>query len=269
VTRASDDAERSDEEEGQPLSRAMEAEFDTVAEWTAQVAADLGPDYHVPAGCRGSGSPAALDWFIDRMGLADGALLLDAGAGVGGPAAYAAQARSVLPVLVEPEMGACRAAKRLFGFSVVRAEGAALPMTDSGFDAAWSLGVLCTTPDQLALLKELRRVVRPGGNIGLLVFVARGNIASNTLEGNYFPTPNGLLELITRASLRVEEHLGTADLPATADSWNERVHTVESALGDRHGHTEAWQLAERQSSQIGRLLSDGALTGELLVLRHT
>jgi hypothetical protein len=43
------------------MSEAMAAEFDTVAEWTAQVALDLGASFHVPAACRGSGSPAALD----------------------------------------------------------------------------------------------------------------------------------------------------------------------------------------------------------------
>ena len=37
----------------------MEAEFDTVAEWTAQVAADLGRI--CSAACRGSGQPVALD----------------------------------------------------------------------------------------------------------------------------------------------------------------------------------------------------------------
>jgi hypothetical protein len=42
----------------------MAAEFDTVAEWTAEVAADLGSAYHIPAGCRGSGTPAALDWLL-------------------------------------------------------------------------------------------------------------------------------------------------------------------------------------------------------------
>ena len=31
------------------MTDAMEAEFDTVAEWTAQVAAELGPHYHLPA----------------------------------------------------------------------------------------------------------------------------------------------------------------------------------------------------------------------------
>ena len=85
------------------MTDAMEAEFDTVAEWTAQVAAELGADYHLPAGCRGSGSPAALDWLIERMQLAPGATLLDSGAGVGGPAAYAARFSAVRPVLVEPD----------------------------------------------------------------------------------------------------------------------------------------------------------------------
>jgi hypothetical protein len=54
------------------VSEAMAAEFDTVAEWTAEVAADLGAAYHIPAGCRGSGSPAALDWLVGNLDLAPG-----------------------------------------------------------------------------------------------------------------------------------------------------------------------------------------------------
>jgi hypothetical protein len=40
------------------IGGAMEAEFNTVADWTARVAADLGPEYYIPAACRGSGQPA-------------------------------------------------------------------------------------------------------------------------------------------------------------------------------------------------------------------
>ncbi len=187
---------------------------------------------------------------------------------MGGPAAYAARARSLRPVLVEPEAGACRAAKRLFGYPVVRASGSALPMADSSVDAAWSLGVLCTTADQLDFLVELRRVVRPAGPIGLLTFVARRELPDGQLDGNYFPTADRLRELADNASLRIEQWLTTADLPAIPDGWNDRVDTVTSVLGERYGHTEAWQLAERQSSAIGGLLEDGSLTGELLVLRR-
>jgi ubiquinone/menaquinone biosynthesis C-methylase UbiE len=246
----------------------MEAEFDTVAEWTARVAVDLGPEYHVPAGCRGSGSPAALDWLIDQMGLSHGASLLDCGAGVGGPAAYAVRSRSVRPVLAEPEAGACRAARRLFGFPVVRADASALPVADSSFDAAWSLGVLCTTPDQRGLLAELRRIVRPEGRIGLLTFIIHRDIPDDQLSDNHFPTPDGLMELVDDSALRVERSLRTSDLPAIPDEWDQRVETVEKELADRHGHTRAWQLAERQSSDIGQLLGEGTLTGELLVLRR-
>lgn len=247
---------------------AMEAEFDTVAEWTAKVAADLGPDYHIPAGCRGSGSPAALDWLIEHTELAAGLRLLDCGAGVGGPAAYAAQAISVNPVLVEPEAGACHAARTLFRHPVLRAQAAALPLAEDSFDAAWCLGVLCTTPDQLALLQELHRVVRPGGRIGLLAFVAHREIPREEFDGNHFPTPERLTRLFDEAGLVVEQQLCTTDLPAIPDGWDERSDAVEKALTDRYGHTRAWQLAEEQSGNIGDLLADGGLTGELLVLRR-
>ncbi|HEY9266458.1 MAG TPA: class I SAM-dependent methyltransferase [Mycobacterium sp.] len=250
------------------MSEAMEAEFDTVAEWTATVAVALGREYHIPAGCRGSGSPVALDWLADHMDLASGDLLLDCGAGVGGPAAYAAESRAVRPVLVEPEAGACRAALTLFDHPVVRAQASALPVADGSFDAAWSLGVLCTTSDQLTLLRELRRTVRVGGAIGLLVFVAHGDIPGDELQDNHFPTPDRLVDLIDKAALHVAHCLSTADLPAIPSLWEQRVDAVTEALTERYGHTRSWQLAERQSDAIGRLLQSGTLTGELMVLRH-
>jgi ubiquinone/menaquinone biosynthesis C-methylase UbiE len=251
------------------VTDAMQAEFDTVAEWTAAVAVELGPEYHVPAGCRGSGSPAALDWLLDEMHAVVGDVFLDCGAGVGGPAAYAARSRSVRPVLVEPEAGGCRAATRLFGYPTLRADASALPFADASFNAAWSLGVLCTTPDQISLLDELRRVVRPSGRIGLLTFVAHRDLSNDHVEGNHFPTSSGLEDLVTKSSLSVEQSLSAAELPAIPATWNDRIETVERALANRHRHTEAWQLAERQSSAIAKLLDSGAVTAELLVLRHS
>ncbi|MGE2716793.1 class I SAM-dependent methyltransferase [Mycolicibacterium litorale] len=250
------------------MTEAMDAEFDTVAEWTAQVALELGPEYHIPAGCRGSGSPAALDWLIEHLELTPGDTLLDSGAGVGGPAAYAAQAVSLHPVLAEPEAGACRAARTLFGFPVVQAVGSALPLADASVDAAWSLGVLCTTPDQLDLLTELRRTVRPPGRIGLLAFVAREPLRGREPEGNHFPTGDRLTELIADAGLQIQKRRNTADLPSPPSDWTDRVDAVTDTLADRHGASRAWQLAERQSSRIGDLLDEGAVTGEMLVLRH-
>jgi ubiquinone/menaquinone biosynthesis C-methylase UbiE len=251
------------------MTDAMSAEFDTVAEWTARVARDLGPRFYVPAGCRGSGNPAALDWLIDELDLSAGDTLLDCGAGVGGPAAYAARAREVRPVLVEPEAGACRASRSLFDFPVAQAAASALPMDDETFDAAWCLGVLCTTGDQLALLTELRRVVRAPGRIGLLVFVAQTSLSADQQpEGNHFPTGDSLQRLLDDAGLRVENRLGTAELPEIPAEWQSSVQAVEDELQRRYGSDEVWQLSEQQSDQMGRLLGDRLVRGEVLSLRH-
>jgi hypothetical protein len=45
--------------------------------------------YYIPAACRGSGHPSALNWLLAGLAPRPGAVLLDAGAGVGGSAAYA------------------------------------------------------------------------------------------------------------------------------------------------------------------------------------
>ena len=246
----------------------MAAEFDTVAEWTAEVAADLGAAYHIPAGCRGSGSPAALDWLLGHLDPAPGEAFLDCGAGVGGPAAYAVQQRAVRPVLVEPEAGACRAARDLFGYPVLRAVASALPIADESFGAAWSLGVLCTMRDQLSLLTELRRVVRPSGYIGMLAFVARDLAEDEQPKGNNFPTVDLLQNLVERAGLRIEAWRSTADLPPPPPNWEHRVDIVDSELRGRHSGKPTWQMAEQQAQLIARLLGKSAVTGELLVLRR-
>src|ERR1700735_1969801 len=141
----------------------MEAEFGTVAEWTAEVASQLGPDYAIPAACRGRGHPAALDWLLAGLDPAPGALLVDVGAGLGGPDAFAAAEAGIRPLLLEPEAAACRAAASLVRLPVIQADAPALPLADGRADAAWSLGVLCTLPGRdapLVMLRGLRRIVQ-------------------------------------------------------------------------------------------------------------
>jgi hypothetical protein len=61
--------------------------------------------------------------------------------------------------------------------------------------------------------------------------------------------------------------MSTANLPAVPEEWTKRMDEIERELTERYGETEAWRLAERQSSGIGTLLEEEALTGALLVLR--
>jgi SAM-dependent methyltransferase len=247
----------------------MEAEFDTVAEWTAQVAADLGPEYSVPAACRGSGQPAALDWLLTGLRAGPGDLLLDVGAGIGGPAAYAADRAGVRAVLVEPEPDACRAAARLFGAPVIEADATALPFADGAVGLAWSLGVLCTAPGreaQLAMLLQMRRVMRPGGRIGLLVYLAVTGELDDPPEGNHFPTSTDLHTLLRRAELDVLAVADSVDMPQPPAGWQERTAAVERELERRFGHTPQLAAANGQSHRIGHLLEVGQLTSQVLLL---
>ena len=82
------------------MSEAMAAEFDTVATWTAEVALELGAEYYIPAGCRGSGSPAALAWMSDSLALSASDRVLDAGAGVGGPEGNTFVSPAQLPAVI-------------------------------------------------------------------------------------------------------------------------------------------------------------------------
>jgi len=248
----------------------MAAEFDTVAEWTAQVAADLGPEYYVPAACRGSGQPMALDWLLDGLRPGPGDLMIDVGAGVGGPAAYAAGKTGVRPVLAEPEPGACRAAARLFGLPVVQADATGLPVATGSADTAWCLGVLCTAPGpdaQLAMLRELRRVVRPGARVGLLVYLAETSRLDDPPQGNHFPSSAGLHALLVQAGLDVEAVADAQQLPDPPAGWADRTAGVERELRRRFGSTPQLAAAGEQSGRIGALLSKGQLTSQVLLVR--
>ena len=44
-------------------------------------------------------------------------------------------------------------------------DGQALPFADDSFDSALSTWMLCTIPDAVAALNEVRRVLRPGGTL--------------------------------------------------------------------------------------------------------
>lgn len=248
------------------MTDAMDAEFDTVAWWTAEVALELGPDHLIPAGCRGSGGPATLDRFLDALDVDEQDRMLDVGAGVGGPAAYAATQRGVRPVLAEPEHGACRAARRLFDLPTVQADATALPIATGSVDVAWSLGVLCTIGDHRSALRELGRVIATDGRVGVLVYEAQHTLPEHP-EGNHFPTTDDLSSLVADAGLHVADTAEMSDPDDEPPNWRRRLAAVEDELDRRHHDDEAWREATEQAAIMGRLISGGHIVGRMLVLR--
>ncbi len=239
-------------------SEAMEAEFGTVAAWTEEAVRALGQDHAVPAGCRGSGSESALRWLADHLELGPGSRVLDAGSGVGGPAGWLAAERGLRPVCAEPMAAASRGGRRLFGLPSVVALGQALPFRDGAFDAAWCLGVLCTTSDKAGALAELRRVLSEGGRLGLLVFVADGPLPGPVPEGNDFPSEVELRGLLADAGLQLTA-TAEADLADSPPGWTARAEAVQAEVARRHGSDPAFVQASEQSERVGTLLAGGAL----------
>lgn len=241
---------------------AMKGEFDDVASWTADAVSRLGPGYAIPAGCRGSASPAALAWLAEACELTAGARLLDLGAGVGGPAAWAHRRYAVQPVLVDPMPGATFASAQLFGLPVVTADGLAIPLRSGSVDTAWALGVLCTVSDKVALLKELHRVVVPGGSLGLLVLVAQAASLDPMPEGNSFPRQAELDDALDQAGFDVREQISEPD--ETPLSWTERADRVDDLIRSAHGQDRVYLEAQEQSRRIGVLLESGQVSTQLV-----
>ena len=243
---------------------AQEIEFDLVAGWTEDAVRELGPEYAIPAGCRGSGSPSDLAWLAEALQVGPDTRVADVGSGVGGPAAWLADHFGPQPVCIEPMRGAAAAGQRLFGLPTVVAAAEALPLRSGAFDAVECLGVLCTVPrpQRPAVLRELHRVLRPDGDLGLLVFVARGSQGNEALpgplpEGNDFPTEEALTAILTDAGFTVVQTMESDGLAQAPVAWQERADAVDDLLARQHGDDPRWQRAQQQTARISRLIGGG------------
>ena len=247
---------------------AMEAEFDTVAAWTQQAVTELGLDYAIPAACRGSGSEVWLQWMAERLDLTPNTKFLDAGAGLGGPAAWLRECYNIVPILAEPMQGACHGARRLFDLPTVAAWSQQLPFGGCTFDAGWLLGVLCTTRDQAGLLNELHRVLAPGAKFGFLVLVQVKQTIPIEPEGNHFPTPATLKCDLDATGFEVIEQVATCDLPSADVAWQRRVAAVDNLLERRFRDRPAWLKAREQGERISLLLYGGSVETWLVAARR-
>src|SRR5688572_5149007 len=107
------------------------------------------------------------------VGDAEG-LVLEVGAGTGLNLPHYRQARRVVATDADPAM--LRHAERRAGMAQCRvtlalADAAALPFRDDAFDVVVATCVFCSVPDPPAAFRELRRVLKPEGELRILEHV--------------------------------------------------------------------------------------------------
>src|SRR6185503_9763461 len=112
--------------------------------------------------------------------------------------------------------------------------------------------------DKAAALAELRRVLVPGGRLGLLVFVADGPLTAPLPEGNEFPSTAELTGLLEAAGFELTDS-GEADLRDSPPEWDERADAVDEEVARRHGDAPELVQAAEQARRVGGLLGAGEL----------
>jgi len=110
--------------------------------------------------------------YLERAGVTLGGRVLDAGCGGGGmPLSLAEEADRVVGIDLAPrfrDAGRRLASERgLANLHFAQADGQALPFADASFDLVFSHAVIEHVADAARYLRELARVLRPGGRMYL------------------------------------------------------------------------------------------------------
>lgn len=124
--------------------------------------------------------PATGPRLVEAVGIQAGERVLDIAAGDGNAAVPAAErGASVVASDLTPELleaGRARTADSGLDITWQAADAEALPFSDGEFDVAISCVGIMFAPFHEAAARELVRVVRPGGRIGLLAWTPEGFI---------------------------------------------------------------------------------------------
>ena len=251
-----------------PATRRWRPSSTSSPRWTEEAVAAARPGPRHPGGLPGQRQPGGLPWLAEALGLRAGARLLDAGAGVGGPAALRRA-----PVRGAPGAGRADAGGLPRPRPAVRPDRGGRGRRRAR--CRWPTGVRSTPPGASGCCARrrtrpalLRRAApgaaAPAGRLGLLVFTARRGRLPDPPQGNDFPTDDEVARLLDDSGFDLVQQLEAAEVAATPLSWTERIEAVERAVADAHGDDPRFALARDQEQRVARLLDEGRVAGRLV-----
>jgi ubiquinone/menaquinone biosynthesis C-methylase UbiE len=175
--------------------------------------------------------------LCEAIDVKSGERVLDVAAGNGNATLAAARrfaqvtSTDYVPALLD--RGKERAAAERLPVTFQVADAEALPFADASFDVALSTFGIMFTPDQETAVKEITRVVRPGGRIGFANWTPEGFIGQLFgIIGRHLPPPSGIKSPASWGSeARLAELFPRDDVKVTRQHFNFRYLSAEHWLG--------------------------------------
>src|SRR5262249_35256079 len=113
--------------------------------------------------------------LAERIGILPGQHVLDAGCGVGGSALWLARACHVhvtgITLVASQVAPARRFAQAQPHVTFEQQDYAHTTFPDASFDVVWAVESACHAPDKRAFIQEARRLLRPGGRLGMVEYM--------------------------------------------------------------------------------------------------
>lgn len=116
--------------------------------------------------------------LANSLGIRSGQRILDAGCGVGGSAIWLAKTYNVEVVGITPVAGQVARAHRYAHeqgvadqVSFEQQDYTHTTFPDASFDVVWAMESLCHAPEKRLVLAEARRLLRPGGRLGMVEYM--------------------------------------------------------------------------------------------------
>jgi len=191
---------------------------------------------------------------LERLGVQPGDWLLDAGCG-GGRHCFGAMDRGVHAIGLDLDLEALGLARVGIGQrrtpdrhgGVLQGDVFRLPFADDRFDRVICSEVMEHVHDYEAALRELARVLRPGGTIGVTIPTATTEWLYLYLTREYFESPGGHIRVFSPKALA--RAMGRVGIEVSGVSFAHSLHSpywaLRAALG-LHDETQAPTRAYRR-----------------------
>lgn len=229
-------------------------------------------------GANGYTTIAQADELAAVLELRPGSMLIDIGAGRGWPGLYLAGKTGCSLVLtdVPPEgLAIARTRSQLEGIGdrawCVNASARRLPFTSASFDAVVHTDVLCCLRPKLTVVRECRRLLRPGGRLAFYTIHTASGLNRQERARAHRSGPwavastHAPAELLRRAGfVEVTAIDETDEFRETANAWIDQWDHHRAALADLYGETEFDTRQQERRVQL-KAVDDGLLRRSLVI----